>query len=560
MAAQFAKAQAKKLLHKLADSIDAKDNNSNSSSNQTSNGHSQPPPTPPKPSYTGYQASASASQSQPALTTAFSNLNLSGPAPPPPEPHFVGGFHPTYPAPYGSGPGLSAGNPASPPYHPSSTPNLPLSMPSPISSGGGNFPQSLTMQMALQPEEDIRPNFGSSPGSTPSKPKPPKGSNTPGKSSASATKPPRPSLNSQNTASTSGSKDSGTPTKTKPKPKPGKKPRPSKTKPKKDEDDYDDEEDEDDDPDFIEISSNDDEPSPSAVSPSGRTSGSGSGTSTPPDQCAGVTKAGKRCTRKVKGGPALASYEMDEGEPNLARFCHQHSKELMGPSGYYARKNGEWVEFEGEFFEAFLSSWIPPYLQAETQVSLRVEMEKSRSQSDVPGYIYTFEIRDPDSTTIKLKVGRAVNLVKRIDQWGKQCGSKEQVLRGFYPGSVEPDEDGHEGSLMKGRVRAGEKGAWCHRLERLIHLELADLVSTAVYLDPQWPNVSSAPSLPSPSTGSPPMQRTPSSNGPCKDCGSMHKEIFEFERWKRGRNVGREWEVLVKPVVERWGRFVELYL
>lgn len=68
---------------------------------------------------------------------------------------------------------------------------------------------------------------------------------------------------------------------------------------------------------------------------------------------------------------------------------------------------------------------------------------------------------DPDAPkTTKLKVGRAVNLVKRIDQWGKQCGSKEQVLRGFYPGNVEEDES----SLMKGRVQAGEKAAWCHRL------------------------------------------------------------------------------------------------
>lgn len=71
-----------------------------------------------------------------------------------------------------------------------------------------------------------------------------------------------------------------------------------------------------------------------------------------------------------------------------------------------------------------------------------------------------------ESETIKLKVGRAVNLVKRIDQWGKQCGSKEQVLRGFYPGIVEPDNNAGDGSssLMKGRVIAGEKGPWCHRL------------------------------------------------------------------------------------------------
>lgn len=76
-------------------------------------------------------------------------------------------------------------------------------------------------------------------------------------------------------------------------------------------------------------------------------------------------------------------------------------------------------------------------------------------------------VRDPKAPkTIKLKVGRAVNLVKRIDQWGKQCGSKEQVLRGFFPGNVE--EDGS--SLMKGRVQAGEKAPWCHRLGMfLIH-------------------------------------------------------------------------------------------
>lgn len=86
---------------------------------------------------------------------------------------------------------------------------------------------------------------------------------------------------------------------------------------------------------------------------------------------------------------------------------------------------------------------------------------------------------------IKLKVGRAVNLVKRIDQWGKQCGSKEQVLRGWWPGTVEPDSDGPGGgvSLMKGRVHAGEQGAWCHRVERLVHLELADLAAGGAYLE-----------------------------------------------------------------------------
>lgn len=175
-----------------------------------------------------------------------------------------------------------------------------------------------------------------------------------------------------------------------------------------------------------------------------------------------------------------------------------------------------------------------------------------------------------ESDTIKLKVGRAVNVVKRIDQWGKQCGSKEHVLRGFYPGSVEPDE----ASFMKGRVIAGEQGHWCHKLgkqsnnsfetlhylkafndsERLIHLELAELVSSCIYLDPKWPNIEIDVS----SSGSEAKSKNSNARKPCVDCGSMHKEIFEFKRWKYGN--GREWDGLVKPVIERWGKFVELYV
>ena len=117
--------------------------------------------------------------------------------------------------------------------------------------------------------------------------------------------------------------------------------------------------------------------------------------------CAGVTKAGKQCSRIVKTGYTLSlESEEADGSTLLPKFCFQHTKEIMSPSGYYSRKNGEWVKFEGYLKPFtrlhpvnFLLDWIPPYLQAATQVSLRIEMEKARTQSDVPGYIYTFEIR-----------------------------------------------------------------------------------------------------------------------------------------------------------------------
>jgi hypothetical protein len=58
--------------------------------------------------------------------------------------------------------------------------------------------------------------------------------------------------------------------------------------------------------------------------------------------------------------------------------------------GYFrAFKVGKWTE------SLVSSDFIPSYLSPETQVALRVEMEKARSPKDVEGYIYTFEIRGP---------------------------------------------------------------------------------------------------------------------------------------------------------------------
>ena len=37
----------------------------------------------------------------------------------------------------------------------------------------------------------------------------------------------------------------------------------------------------------------------------------------------------------------------------------------------------------------------------------------------------------------------------------------------------------------------------------------------------------------------------------------MHKEIFTFKRAKKGRFHKHEWDLLVKPIIHRWGRFVE---
>ncbi|KAG2020354.1 hypothetical protein CC2G_005709 [Coprinopsis cinerea AmutBmut pab1-1] len=439
----YAKLKAKEiagnLLNKFAEVLDKKDDD-----------EEKPPPPPPKPSSFSPIASGSSSLMGAAhsLVDSFNTLKIRPSADTPAAAGgFVGGFHPGYSLP---------GNSVSPPplHHASSAP--PPTMPAPFVPPASPQ-QSLTMQMALRPELDTAP------------PRP---------SSAPITSP----VQSQANALATPSKpkpNASKPSASKPSAKPSTPQRPSK--------------------------------------PQATSSGSSSTPSTPNGkepkegqvQCSGTTKKGERCTRMVKTSPALSSKidcDSDDEAP-LEAFCFQHTKEILqGPSGCYARKNGEWFEFNGTYLTYYQAKpsnsfidWIPAYLSHETQLSLRIEMERARSLSDVDGYIYTFEIRDDDdSDTVKLKVGRAVNLTKRIDEWSKQCGSKEQVLRGYYP-HPEDDHDAQT-SLMKGRVRAGEKAPCCHRLERLIHLELADLALTQVYLDPEWPHIEVDPS-PTPSSG-----------------------------------------------------------
>ncbi|KAI6036927.1 hypothetical protein PISMIDRAFT_685748 [Pisolithus microcarpus 441] len=263
-------------------------------------------------------------------------------------------------------------------------------------------------------------------------------------------------------------------------------------------------------------------------------------------QCGATTKSNRPCSRAVKIPPTHAILE-----PIPAVYCHQHRN--MKETGFYVARAGHadrYVEFK---------DYVPEYLRVDTQMALKEEMARAPSRSDRPGYIYTFEIRDPSTAhLIRLKVGRTVNLKKRLDQWDKQCGSREQVLRGWWPGTVEPDADnGTNGSLLRAQLKAGDPGPLCHRLERLVHIELADLSFYAPYLEPEWPKTNN--SKQSPSSASSLSSALSAVRRACTDCGVVHREVFSFRRPNGGKYEGREWDDIVKPVIEKWGRFVKEY-
>ncbi|KAH8976704.1 hypothetical protein EDB92DRAFT_1938402 [Lactarius akahatsu] len=152
--------------------------------------------------------------------------------------------------------------------------------------------------------------------------------------------------------------------------------------------------------------------------------------------------------------------------------------------------------------------------------------------------MYAFEILDPNERKlINLKVGKATNLNRRMNQWDRQCGSHEQFLRGFWPGGM-----GNKTVLMKRPVQAGPKGPWCHRLERLAHIELSDLAMFAPYLEAGYPSI---------------RAKTKTNKGGKRDGSTMHNEIFALKRASEGQYKD---DCIIKPVIEKWGRFLEAYL
>ncbi|KAK1995994.1 DUF1766-domain-containing protein [Colletotrichum falcatum] len=201
-------------------------------------------------------------------------------------------------------------------------------------------------------------------------------------------------------------------------------------------------------------------------------------------------------------------------------------------------------------------SLIPPSTDPQTASSLMAELARPYGSSEEPGYIYMFWITptskkeaapvqearsllappSPPSASrgaggrrssdvvsafarannnnndggasagdrMLIKIGRAANVQRRMQQWTKQCSYEIEVLR-YYPYLPGASAASGEQPRMTPHV---------HRVERLIHLELAGMGLHA---------------------------------GPvsCDGCNQVHREWFEVQPSKKG--IGA-----VDEVIRRW--------
>lgn len=169
-------------------------------------------------------------------------------------------------------------------------------------------------------------------------------------------------------------------------------------------------------------------------------------------------------------------------------------------------------------------SLLPKTLSPQTTSLLLAELAKPVSDHDEPGYIYMFWLTpetsptptqedtssllkppgpkhtsrntrmidflqeyssssSPSKPTILLKIGRASNVQRRMNQWSRQCNHNLSVLR-YYPylPSSQPvspfsssSSSSPSSSSPSPSSRLPRKVPHAHKVERLIHLELAHL-------------------------------------------------------------------------------------
>ena len=128
----------------------------------------------------------------------------------------------------------------------------------------------------------------------------------------------------------------------------------------------------------------------------------------------------------------------------------------------------------------YISGFVSSALEPRTQLALRYSMLQPLLSSDRPGYIYALELAGtccgkdfqvvcaecfrldaskPD--LIRIKVGRSVDVHSRLSQHRNRCPSSKPRLLGYFPSAAPP-------------LRAAGV-PFCDRLERLVHIELAEL-------------------------------------------------------------------------------------
>ena len=238
-------------------------------------------------------------------------------------------------------------------------------------------------------------------------------------------------------------------------------------------------------------------------------------------QCNAMTQRDAQCRRLVNCDDVIAY-------PNSALipvplYCPDHLKSNLVEQRFRCLKypdqfidyNDEHLNFNIHYYTykpSVYLEYIPSYLEPHTKVLLREEMRKWPSRNDKAGYIYVLDLEGKclryspdegfrlsfldrsDQDLVRFKVGWTVAINRRLAEHNHKCDSSRLVLLSFYPPPNETNEptpgasdestgdlatNDSQPALALSMIRPGEKVPYSCALERLIHLELADVAANS---------------------------------------------------------------------------------
>jgi len=167
-----------------------------------------------------------------------------------------------------------------------------------------------------------------------------------------------------------------------------------------------------------------------------------------------------------------------------------------------------------------------PDILPETKTLLKNEMEKPISESDGSGFIYAYRLPENEnySQYTLYKVGRTINVWKRLYQWDKQCKYRPELIETFPKiGSSSFNKEDMESTHDKlGIINC----KYVNCAKRLIHIEL--------------------------------KARFKANSEKCKNCGSIHQELFKVTNLDSSNIINgmHGWDEIHKIIVH-WISYIE---
>jgi hypothetical protein len=188
--------------------------------------------------------------------------------------------------------------------------------------------------------------------------------------------------------------------------------------------------------------------------------------------------------------------------------------------------------------------WIGNHIQPKHKTLIKQEIKRPLSDRDQPGYIYAYHLEDGPRVSqmdyAYFKIGRTKDPHRRMYQVTHACNFIPKIIELFpsFPKTID-DTPPLMSTNLETRIEEKEKTTTeintdelpkcpiSHRVERLIHLELASLYKQAGFK--------------------------------CDECGATHREWIRVDRRKHsnGRLMTDQelWVSDIRPIVLRWIQF-----